>query len=155
MTSYGLDVLYPIFPSLPASLTSYMPSALELSRISYYSLSLGLLTALPAIVSGIAQASKMFKSGGMHEADGKTLKPKGKAVVTHAVTNYIISGASAYSWWCRRKAGGMAYEPQTWMIALSLLLGLLIAFSANVGTTLAYRYGAGMQIGKSKYEKAM
>lgn len=128
---------------------------MELARISYYSLSLGLLTALPAVASGIAQATKQFKGQGMHEADGKTLKPKGKAIVMHAVTNYAISGLSAYSWWSKRKAAVLTYQPETWMVGLSMLLGLMLLFSANVGHTLTYRYGTGMSLGKSKLEKAM
>lgn len=101
---------------------------------------------------------KMIKSQGVYEQDGKTIKPKVKSVVVHALLNDIIVAGSAYSWWCRRQASSVgmlkeglnpvAYEPAGWMVALSVVFGGLILFAANIGGTLVYNYGMGVGIGK-------
>lgn len=87
------------------------------------------------------------------------MKAKVKTTIAHAAINDIVIAASAYSWWCRRQAGSVemlkeglnpvAYEPQGWMVGMSVVLGVAILFAANLGGTLVYHYGMGfVQRGK-------
>lgn len=161
--SYGLDALYPIYSSLPSAITDYLPSAVECGRISYYSLALGLLTSLPAVSSGVAQALKMVKAQGIYEQDKKTIKTKVKVTLAHAVVNDIVIAASAYSWWCKRQQGvtsmltkgvnPIAYEPENWQVGLSVALGVFLLFAANLGGSLVYDYGMGLAMGKKVIKK--
>lgn len=156
-TSYGLDALVYSWGYLPSALTSYLPTATELSRISYYALGAGILTALPAVSSGVAQALKMVKAQGIYTPDGK-IKPKFKVTVAHAVANDVVIAASAYLWWQRRQANSasillegknpMAYEPSGSMVGISVVMGLLLMFAANLGGSLVYDYGMGLAMGK-------
>ena len=141
----------------------------DLSRASYWLLTFGLLSSLPAVASGGAQALKLFQKQGMYEADGKTLKAKTKATIAHAVVNDVVLAANAYVWWARRQAAETtllgklgagtlatkeaAYMPATWMVVTEAVsLGLLL-FSANIGGALTYNYGVGFSAAGSKGKK--
>ena len=103
-------------------------------------------------MSGGQQAVKMITKQGMYEADNKTIKPKVKITIAHAVANDVVLAASAYSWWCRRQSSALnvAYAPENWMVGASVVLLLALAYSANLGGTLTYNYGVGMSIAKGK-----
>lgn len=156
-TSYGLDALVAGWSYLPSALTSYLPTSTELSRISYYALGAGILTALPSISSGVAQALKMVKAQGIYTPDGK-LKPKFKVTVAHAAINDIVIAASAWLWWQRRQASSaamlvdgknpVAYQPSGGMVGISVAMAVLLLFAANLGGTLVYDYGMGLTMGK-------
>ncbi|KAF1351970.1 hypothetical protein BDV97DRAFT_348514 [Delphinella strobiligena] len=157
-TSYGLDVLVASWGYLPASVTSSLPTATELSRISYYALSLGILTSLPAISSGVAQALKMVKAQGIKAPDG-SIKPKVKVLAAHAVVNDVVVAVSTYLWWQRRQANSarlllegkdpLAYElPSGGQAVVAALLGAVLLFAANLGGSLVYDYGMGLAMGK-------
>jgi uncharacterized membrane protein len=139
---------------LPADIVKIAPPSTELTRISYYALSAGLLTALPAVVSGILQAgSVMQKQGDMYEADKKTLKPKVKTLFTHAALNDVVLLASAGYWWLRRRSGGETFQPEPWMLGLSVVLGSTLLFTASLGGTLVYNYGTGLSTARTKKEQ--
>lgn len=114
-------------------------------------------------MSGVAQAVKMVSAQGIYEQDKKTIKPKVKVTVAHAVANDVVIAASAYSWWCRRQEGitsmlakgvnPVAYEPETWQVGLSVVLGALMLFAANLGGSLVYDYGMGLAMGKKVIKK--
>lgn len=163
--SYGLDTLYTLRPNLPETLTSTLPVATDLTRASYYLLSLGLITSIPAVMSGGAQAFKMISKQGLYEADNKTVKPKVKATIVHALANDVVILLSAYMWWCRRAARNetveammgktmgvdlgaattqaAAYAPAGWMAAVSVVMTGLLFWSASIGGALTYNYGVG------------
>ena len=156
-TSYGLDALLYSHAYLPSSLTSLLPAATELSRISYYALGLGVLTALPSISSGVAQGIKMVQAQGLYGPDGK-LKQKVKILAAHAVVNDVVVAASAWLWWQRRNAGAVAqvmegknpvaYTATSAQVGISVLLGVFLLFAANLGGSLVYDYGTGLAMGK-------
>lgn len=163
--AYGLDTLYAIRPYLPASTTSLLPPGSDLTRASYYLLSLGLLTAIPAVMSGGAQAYALISRQGKYEADGRTMKPKVKATIVHALANDVVLALSAYMWYCRRslrnetvealvsKSVGVelgaqttmaaAYAPQGWMALVSVVMTGVLFWSASIGGALTYNYGVG------------
>lgn len=99
---------------------------------------------------------KMIQKQGMYEADNKTIKPKVKATIAHAVVNDLVIAVNTYVWYQRRAnargalatKGGLgtaasAFAPETWMvIAQGVALGLML-FGANIGGALTYNYGVG------------
>jgi len=156
---YGLDILHSLGGNLPNVIANALPPANDLSRAAYYLLSLGLITSIPAVMSGGQQAVQMFAKQGMYEADGKTLKQKSKAVIAHAITNDLVLAVTTYLWYSRRQqaadtlAGKLgvgslataeaAYAPQMWhVIAEVVALGVLF-FAASIGGALTYNYGVG------------
>jgi len=139
-----------MLPYLPSALTSLVPYSSEISRLSYYALSAGLLSSLPSIATGVANAAQSIKTQGMYEADGKTLKPKVKVIAAHAVANDVVIAASAYMWWVRRQSNSPTYAPDGWMVGLSAVLGVALLFAANLGGSLVYNYGIGLRMGKGK-----
>lgn len=159
--AYGLDILHTIRPNLPASVTAYVPVDFDLTRASYYLLGLGLITAVPAVVSGGQQAVKLFSRQGMYEADGKTLKLKTKATIAHAVTNDIALAASAYVWYAKHQAANhtiagklgitseATYAPAIWMVAVQVLTFGILMFGASIGGALTYNYGVGFSAAKT------
>lgn len=153
-TSYGLDALTASYAYIPSSISSVIPPPTDLTLISYYSLSLGLLTSLPAISSGIAQALQMVTKQGIKNPDG-TIKNKVKVLAAHAAINDVVVGLSAWVWWGRRKILNTAGEKgidiiqsSAGAVGLSVLLGAAILFAANLGGSLVYDYGVGLTMGK-------
>lgn len=133
-----------------------------MSRISYWALGAGLLTSLPSAASGVAQAAKMVQAQGLYDQSGK-MKQKAKVLVAHALINDLVIAVSAWVWWKRRNASTVeyikeglnpaTYEPQTWMVGLSIVLGAALLFGANLGGTLVYDYGMGLTMGKKVIKK--
>ena len=167
---YGLDILHSLGGNLPNAIANALPPANDLSRAAYYLLSLGLITSIPAVMSGGQQAVQLFSKQGMYEADGKTLKLKSKAVIAHAVTNDLVLALTTYLWYSRRQqaadtlAGKLgvgslataeaAYAPQLWqVIAEVLALGVLL-FAASIGGALTYNYGVGFAPGGKAAKKS-
>lgn len=159
--AYGLDVLTTVRGNLPASITSYVPADFDLTRASYYLLGLGLIAAVPAVMSGGQQAVKLISRQGMYESDGKTLKQKTKATIAHAVTIDIALAASAYVWYAKHQAASTTiagklgitseatYAPALWMVALQVLAFGILGFGANIGGALTYQYGVGFEAVKT------
>lgn len=91
------------------------------------------------------------------------MKAKAKVLVAHALINDVVIAVSAWVWWKRRNASALeyvkeglnpaAYEPQTWMVGASVVLGLMLVFAANLGGTLVYDYGMGLSMGKKVVKK--
>ena len=133
-----------------------------MSRISYFALGLGLLTSLPSVASGVAQGAKMVQAQGLYDSNGK-MKQKAKVLVAHALANDIVIAVSAWVWWNRRNASALeyvkeglnpvSYEPKTWMVGVSVVLGAVLLFAANLGGTLVYDYGMGLTMGKKVIKK--
>ncbi|KAK5128194.1 hypothetical protein LTR08_004073 [Meristemomyces frigidus] len=160
----GIDVLHGLAPRLPALITNALPIANDMTRASYFLLSLGLLSAIPVITTGIAEAKKAIDKQGLYERDGKSIKPKFKAVIAHAIANDVVIALMAYIWYCRRSAANnslagkmgvgsaaltaeAAYAPVMWMVVVEALMGGLQLFAAGIGGSLTYNYGFGMAIG--------
>ncbi|KAL1303223.1 hypothetical protein AAFC00_006640 [Neodothiora populina] len=150
-TAYGLDALIHGWSYLPDMITSYLPGQTELSRISYYALSLGVLTAIPTVTSGISQGLPLL-SKGIKSPDG-TIKPKVKTLLAHAAISDVIVVASAWLWWNKRQAGAAqlllegknpaSYESTTYMMIAGLITLAGTLFTASLGGSLTYDYGMG------------
>jgi hypothetical protein len=140
-----------------------LPVANDVHRASYFLLSAGLLTSIPAVTTGIGEAKKAIDKQGLYEKDGKTIKQKFKGVIAHAIANDVVILVLTYIWYTRRSqakntiAGklGMgsagtaeaAYAPAFWMVVVEGVVAALLLFAANIGGSLTYNYGFGMAIG--------
>lgn len=150
LTAYGLDVLDSVYSAVPTAISTYLPSTLEIPRLSYYALSAGLLASIPAIMSGGSQAYKMIAKQGIYEADNKTIRPKVKMTISHALLNDAVVAISAYTWWCKRESSSLNYANEGWMVAASIVAGVLLTYSGHLGGTLTYNYGVGLNASKGK-----
>lgn len=130
---------------IPETALNYLPEPTELTIVSYYALSAGLLSGVAAVVTGIVSASRMMaKQSSILEADQKTVKPKFKALFGHAALNDLALLAGAGYWWVRRQSGGPVYVPETRLLGLGGAVVAIQLLAARLGGTLVYGYGAGI-----------
>lgn len=147
--AYGLDVLYGAttylrLPFLVNNLASTLP---DIGKASYYLHILGVITALPATASGSQQLVQIYKNGGLYEADGKTMRAKMRIGLLHAALNDVVLAASVWTWYTRNTE--KYTQPNVLHVLLSCVMLPALLFSANLGGTLVYNYGAGLSIGKA------
>ncbi|KAF2168567.1 hypothetical protein M409DRAFT_21317 [Zasmidium cellare ATCC 36951] len=152
---FALDILNHVRTSLPSTLSNNLLSAAEMSKASYYLLSIGLISSIPAVVTGGREAVVMIAKQGMWDSDGKTttMKPKVKATIAHALMNDVVIAVSTYVWYSRRAAANnslagkvgaaSAYTPATWMVIAEVVVTVLMMMAANVGGVLTYNFGVG------------
>lgn len=132
-------------------ISAALPSNGDTTRASYALLSLGLLSSVPAVVTGGRELVLMLKKQGMYEADGKTVRTKVKATLAHAAANDVVLAMSTYIWYSRRAqrggGGGVgeAYAPTAGVVVVETLIAALLVFAGSIGGTLTYNYGVGFQ----------
>lgn len=165
MLGFGMDFVHQARPNLPPSITTHLLSTTDLTRASYYLILLGLITAVPAIVTGAAETIKMISKQGLYEADGKTVKNKVKASFAHAAAIDVAMAITAYTWYARRQqltdslAGKLGLEsaapfaPATWMVAAEVVAFMVMGMGANIGGTLTYNFGVGFSAMSSGNKK--
>lgn len=121
----GLDILYGATTILKTPvLTQHLaPHVYDIGRAGFYLHGLALVTALPAVVSGVQQLLVMIQRGGIYEQDKKTIRPKVSLTLIHAATNDIAFGLSAYMFFARRQVASLQPDAtQVLVSAVSLLL---------------------------------
>ena len=148
--AWGIDILYAATTKLSiASLVQTIGTSLpDLARASHYLQVAGLVSAIPAVASGVQQMLQLQK----FEADGKTMKPKFKLALTHAVANYTYLGATVYSWYTRK--GNVGFLPSDVNMAISTVALPALFFAANLGAQPVYNHGTGMRLNGSKKGKS-
>lgn len=164
---WGLDILYGLTTTWlrPDFLTSRFgaPSTLlDITRLSYFLQVAGLITTVPAIMSGNIQLVGMLKkNGGPWEKDAATGKPKNtmvpriKATITHALVNDLVFVVGLYSWYLRKDKAGVVNAgkvPTDLNLIISVVSLPLLMMAAKVGGTLAYNHGVGLNLGRKKVE---
>ena len=169
--AYGLDLAHTFSGSLPGFIANNIPGAADISRITYFLFSLGLITALPAWITGVREAVVQISRTGMFEVQeySTVMREKFKPMIAHAVFNNVHLALATFVWYRRRAAlkdsvagkligtnnpAAAAYQPKTWMIAVEGLLFVILMAAANVGSVLTYNFGMGMQIGGGQKKKA-
>jgi uncharacterized membrane protein len=148
--AWGLDILYAATTKLQfAPLVNSVGTSLpDISRGAHYLQAIGLVTAVPAVLSGVQQLVKMKSSNQAFEADGKTMRPKFQTALTHAALNDIAVLTAAYSWYARR--GNVGLLPSDTNLLISVVLLPILFFSASLGGKLVYNYGVGINLAKPK-----
>ena len=164
--AWGLDVLYALTTTWvkPEFLTTRFSSPstlLDITRLSFFLLRAGLLTTIPAIMSGNIQLVGMIKKNGgpwEKDAQGKpksTMVPRIKACITHAIIMDLVFVANIYSWYIRKDKEGAVnlgnVPSETNMIISAVLLPFLM-MSAKIGGSLVYNHGVGLNLGRKKIE---
>ncbi|KAF3934772.1 hypothetical protein ABW20_dc0108468 [Dactylellina cionopaga] len=158
--THAIDILHYLtavlhLPILTTYLSPILPQLLPTSRLLH---TLGLATALPAVLTGIAQASaQASKPGAVYESDGKTIKRKFFVMATHAALNDLLIIASAVSWYGRYKSDGLFGELKTGRGGVPsgmdyLISGVVVPvlfYTASLGGDLVYKYGMGFSVAKS------
>jgi uncharacterized membrane protein len=168
--SFGLDIVNQLSPSLPKNFSSSLPLSTDMTRLSYFLLSAGLITAVPTLITGIREAVVLIAKQGMYETDstgyGVVMRTKVKALIAHAVANDLVMGLTFLIWWRKRAAaanaglglagklgvgsvstGAAAYAPAVWMVVLEGLLFAGLMMAANIGGSLTYIFGVGFAAG--------
>ena len=168
LASFGIDFAYGLGDRLPNFLASNLAPANDLTRVSYFLLSAGLITMVPALVTGIREAVVTIAKQGIYdvqrERDGGTkVRPKVAAMFIHAIFNDIVLGVAAYIWLQKRKGaqaslGGKlglssatspagAYAPENWMLYSEIPIFVLLLMSTNIGHVLVLNFGMGFTPG--------
>jgi len=113
------------------------------SALSYASLVAGILTSMPALITGIIELYAM--TSGFQNLSLSTLQQNSKirTTVIHAGLNDVAVFAAAYNWWTRRGIEGYKIEPANVFVSVMLLGGIL--YSAYLGGSLVYTHGVGVQ----------
>lgn len=165
--AWSLDMLYALTTTWirPAFLTTRFNSPstlLDITRLSYFLLCAGLLTTIPAIMSGNIQLVGMIKkNGGPWEKDATTGKakdtmvPRIKATITHALLNDLIFAVGIYSWYLRKDKEGainLGKVPTEVNLIISAVALPLLMVSSKIGGTLVFNHGVGLNLGRKKVE---
>lgn len=148
--AWGLDILYAATTKLQlAPLVKSVGTSLpDISRGAHYLQAIGLVTAVPAVLSGAQQLIKMKNNNQAFEADGKTMRPKFATTLTHAALNDVALVVAAYSWYTRRESVGLL--PSDVNLLISVVLLPVLFYSARLGGKLVYNYGVGINLAKPK-----
>lgn len=163
--AYGLDTLYGLTTHYDISaLRAVVPHLAEISRTAYFSNLIGIVTAIPAALTGISELYAMISAKGIwqkirNESTGETvyagMNPTVRHGLAHGALNDVALLASVYNWWTRRNVPG--YTPSGLNVLLSMALLPSLMFSAYLGGAMVYKYGVGvMRMGEAvKIKKDM
>lgn len=158
--------MHQLSPRLPNFISTSLPPPTDITRASYYLISLGLIMAVPALVTGVREGLVAVNKQGLFESDAKgnsVMREKFKPMIAHVVINDVVLGLATYVWYQRRQAAKVtlagklgfgsastaaaAYDPKTWMVVVEAFCLLGLGAAANAGGVLAYNFGMGMSIG--------
>jgi uncharacterized membrane protein len=98
----------------------------------------GIVTALPALNTGIWEFYGIYKKRGLDLSD-----PVVKTTMIHAGLNDLAAVGAIYNWWTQR--GAAAFAPSRINAVISGLILSGVVFSAYLGGTLVYKHGVGVQ----------
>ncbi|KAF2812366.1 uncharacterized protein BDZ99DRAFT_569055 [Mytilinidion resinicola] len=115
--------------------------------LSYYTNILAIITAIPSIVTGIAQLMPLIKRNGVKTSKALT-------GIAHAALNDLVVFGNVYNAWTRRTATDYRPEPLNTVISGAVALPM-VCLSAYLGANLVYKYGMGVggPTGDSKLKK--
>jgi uncharacterized membrane protein len=159
MMAFATHIFLPVLHLIQLQVGKNDSSAFadNLALVSHYNLLAGLLASIPAIITGFAQLYDIIKKHGEYfEADGKTVKPKIKAMIMHSLLIYAVVAGSGLLFWgshrIAKKAG--RYGTEVWMQILSVGLTGTLVFAANLGMKAVYVYGVGVGRASDQGKKA-
>jgi uncharacterized membrane protein len=147
----------------PAIRTLYdlTPLLAPLARLSHLLTILGLLSALPAILTGAMELLKLLERQALITTDNNkvarrppgagadvlrktTTHPKVRLAFAHAAMMDVAVLASAGSWWLRRGNDGVV--PSGVNVAISGLVFVLLSVGGFAGSRLVYSHGVGVDL---------
>ncbi|WWC66123.1 uncharacterized protein I206_100023 [Kwoniella pini CBS 10737] len=134
---------------------SILPPRATLNTLAYYSAGLGVISALPAIITGLGEAYELIRkeyiqkgkdwnkvidsAWNMKDTGGRKIK----MTIKHASMNDLVVGLAGYNWYRG------AYYPGQKLPQITLLLNAIalpaLLYSAMLGGRLVYEYAMGIQ----------
>jgi uncharacterized membrane protein len=122
-----------------------------MARFSYYANTLGLATAIPAVLTGGFELVGMIKRQDLlnklqkskdKAGTAQRMHPKIKVGLAHAMLNDAGLVAAGYNWWTRNAA--VMNAPSDTNIIISIVALIVLTGSCFLGATLVYTYGVGV-----------
>ncbi|KAG0645256.1 hypothetical protein D0Z07_8820 [Hyphodiscus hymeniophilus] len=147
-----LNVLYGATVYLPTNLpfTADKENIATLAILGYISNLLGIVTSIPAVLTGSAELYAMIQANGLYVKgeDGtvqepKALVPKVKTTLTHASLNDIVVFGAVYNWLMERNVPD--FKPAGHQVIMSVGALALAFYAAYMGGELVYKHGVGVQ----------
>ncbi|KAK5047134.1 hypothetical protein LTR84_007077 [Exophiala bonariae] len=117
-----------------------LKSDIDITKGAYYLQVLGLITAIPAIVTGFTSTTQIALSQGVIEKQTKNLRPKFVKTFFHSLASTIAVLGNLGIWYCGRSAG-KKLEPVA--LGIETALCVLMFIGANIGGTLVFTHGMG------------
>jgi uncharacterized membrane protein len=146
---------HPLHPALVHIPTALWPSALVFDLLSlfreenvfvqlaYYAILLGLIVALLAIPTGLADWTDIRRE-----------KPAWKLGLYHLILNLIVSILWGINWWLRMDSFQTAALVPPGLVVLSALATSLLLVSGYLGGRMIYAYGINVaRLSKKKWRK--
>ncbi|KAE8441597.1 hypothetical protein EG329_004646 [Mollisiaceae sp. DMI_Dod_QoI] len=139
---YGSVLYLPNNPILTRDQSS--PSALSI--LAYATNLLGIITSVPAILTGGAELYAMIKGNGLYQKDEKgqqKLVPKVKVALMHAGLNDLVIAGAVFNWLQQRNAPD--FRPAGYQVLVNAVLTAIQMYAAYLGGDLVYTHGVGVQ----------
>ncbi|KAH8758085.1 hypothetical protein BGZ57DRAFT_527717 [Hyaloscypha finlandica] len=139
---YGI-VLY--FPSNPF-FSRDRENLSTLSILGYASNVLGIITSIPAVLTGGAELYAMIQGNGLYqtsEKGEKVLVPKVKIALLHAGLNDLVVAGAVFNWLQERNVAD--FRPAGYQVVMSAILMAVQMYAAYLGGELIYAHGVGVQ----------
>jgi len=154
--SYALDTAYGLATHASTSKTilsiyNLAPHLGDLARFSHYVNILGILSAVPAAVTGSQQLLLMIQNQDLvsklekSQNKGATVQkmhPKMKLAFVHAAMMDLSIVGSVFNWWTRRSTA--EHAPKEINLYVSAALLAVIFVSAHLGGSMVYDHGVGV-----------
>ncbi|KAE9374036.1 hypothetical protein N431DRAFT_404522 [Stipitochalara longipes BDJ] len=118
----------------------------SLSILGYAANLLGIITSIPAVLTGGAELYAMVQSNGLYQTNEKgekQLVPKVKITVMHAGLNDLVVAGAVYNWLQERNVPD--FRPAGHQIVMSAALMAVQMYAAYLGGDLIYAHGVGVQ----------
>lgn len=152
----GLDIYLAVIQYQPHLAYAQFASNAEIAKAAIFVQTLGLLTAMPALVTGFASGIKSFSAGIYEGKDqNKRMRPKVKLTGLHALITTTAMLGNLILWNLRKatslsQKGGLesAYTLRTELVIVEALLCGSMFFGAKQGGTLAFGFGMGFSRGQ-------
>ncbi|KAL3427008.1 hypothetical protein PVAG01_00517 [Phlyctema vagabunda] len=141
-----LNLVYGSSAYLSVPLTGDERNLSALALVGYATNILGIVSSVPALLTGFAELYAMVSANGLYEADSrgqKSIIPKVKTTLTHAGMNDAAIFLSIYHWYMERNA--YDFRPQGHQIVLSAVALGLSFYAAYLGGDLVYKQSVGVQ----------
>lgn len=160
-TSFALDALELVRKTdiIPSGLEQYLPASPAARITSHYACAAGLLTAIPAVLTGLAELYGMYRGAAKEQGNKETIKKTAKGqqeklalTITHALCNEVGVAIALSNWWSRHKnLTSYTLDNLHLWLSVAALGGTLVG--AYLGGDLVYRLGVGVQRQGSALEK--
>jgi len=155
-----LNILYGTSLYLPAifPFDNDQENTGTITILAYFLNAVGILSAIPAVLTGFAELYAMYSTRGLFTEDGssgkKKLDPIVRITLTHAGLNDFAVVCAIYNWLMERHRPHEDYQPYPHQIVLSAGALIMTLYAAFLGGSLVYKHSVGVQrMGSGAEEK--